>query len=236
MAVPATRAGVPDVTRIGGLAALAIGVGYVAIIPIYAIVGVPPHGGAEWLAYGAGKTEAWWSILGLSVLTDALFIPVAFALHAALGGAHRPLVVLGATFIGFFVVLDLAVTWSNYAAMISLAQQFAGAATDAERARLVGAAEYASAVLTSPLEAVYSIVTLSVGLLLIGLVMVRERVGRAAGWLGVAAGVTGIAAVAASTVVGALGVTIIVSSLLTTAWAFAAGVWLLRLRPASALD
>jgi hypothetical protein len=230
-ATPAARGAAPDLARIGGLAALGIGVGYVAVIPIYTIIGLPPDGGAAWLAYGSSRTAAWWTILGLSVLTDVLYVPVAFALFDAFGTVRRNAMLLGVSLVGLFVVLDLAVTWSNYAALISLADRFAGAVSDAERATFVAAAEYASTVLTSPLEAVYSIVTLSIGLLAIGLVMLRaglDGAGRIAGWLGAAAGVTGIVAVAASLVIGGLGLTIIISSTLTTAWAFATGVWMLR--------
>jgi hypothetical protein len=71
-------------------------------------------------------------------------------------------------FLSLFVVLDLAVTWSNYAGLIVLSNGFATATTDAQRTAYVGAANYASAVLTSPLEAVYSVVLPSLGILVAG--------------------------------------------------------------------
>jgi hypothetical protein len=76
--------------RAGALAALVLGICYVAIIPLYAHVGVPPNGGGEaWFKYLAGKTPFWWTILGLSVFTDFLFVPVALALYLALKGINR---------------------------------------------------------------------------------------------------------------------------------------------------
>ena len=70
--------------RTGGIAALLIGTAYVATVVLYASVGPPPSGGQASLEYFAGKTTAWWAILGLSVLTDLLFVPVALALYSCL--------------------------------------------------------------------------------------------------------------------------------------------------------
>ena len=65
--------------RVGGVAALVLGIGYVIIIPVYAYVGAPPNGGEAWFKYLPGKTTAWWAILSLSVFTDFLYVPVALA-------------------------------------------------------------------------------------------------------------------------------------------------------------
>jgi hypothetical protein len=215
--------------RIGGVSALLLGLGYLAIIPLYTSVGVPPDGGQAWLVYGAGKTGGWWAILSLSVLTDLLFIPVGLALYLALSGLNRSVMLVATSLVGLFVVLDLAVTWSNYAALIALADQYAAAPTDAARAAYVGAAEYASAVLTSNLEAVYSIVTLSLGILLIGVVMLRSGFRRATAYLGVATGLIGCVSVAASLLASGLGVTIILASILTTIWVLLVAFELYRL-------
>ena len=61
----------------------------------------------------------WWAILGLSVLTDLLLVPVALALYLALKGVDRDAMLVATAFIGLFVVLDLAVTWPNYASLIA---------------------------------------------------------------------------------------------------------------------
>ena len=216
--------------RAGGLSALAIGIGYIVIIPVYAAVGPPPAGGEAWLIYVAGKSTGWWAILGLSVLTDVLFIPVALALYLALKHLGRSVMVLASAFVGLFVFLDLAVTWSNYAALITLGDSYAAATTDAQRSAYVAAATYASAVLGSTLEGVYSIVTLSVGILLFGLVMLRGTFSRAAAYLGVATGVLGIASVVGQLVVAGSGASIaILASVLTTAWVLVVGYRIYRL-------
>jgi hypothetical protein len=214
--------------RVGGLSALVLGIAYVAIVPLYASVGAPPSGGEARLHYLVGKTTVWWAILGLSVLTDVLFVPVAFALYLALKGVNRNAMLIATALVGLFVVLDLAVTWPNYAALISLSGKYA-AATTAERATYVAAANYASAVLTSSLEAVYSILVLSLGVLLIGLVMLKGIFGKSTAYLGVLTGILGIVAAVGPFLVSALSVTIIITSVLTTAWVLLVGFRLYRL-------
>jgi hypothetical protein len=178
--------------RVGGVAALVLGIGYVIIIPLYAYVGAPPNGGEAWFKYLPGKTTIWWAILGLSVFTDFLYVPVAFALYLALKELSRNLVLLATAFVGLFVVLDLAVTWSHYASVLTLYRNYATATDEARRASYVAAANYASAMLTSPLEIVYAIVTLSSGILLFGLVMLRGAFNKTTAYLALGTGVLGI--------------------------------------------
>jgi hypothetical protein len=228
-------AGADDVDRrweylVGGISALAIGIGYIVIIPLFVAVGVPPSGGEAWLTYAAGKSIGWWAILGLSVLTDVLFIPVVLALYLVLERLGRSVMLLAAAFVGLFVVLDLAVTWSNYAALITLSESYAVATTATERAADVAAATYASSVLGSSLEGVYSIVTLAVGILLISIVTLRGTFSRTAAYLGVATGVLGIASVVGQLLVPGSGTIIaIFASVLTTLWVLVVGYRLFRL-------
>jgi hypothetical protein len=69
--------------RLGSIAAVVIGIGYLIIVPLYAHVGAPSIGGEAWFTYLPGKTTAWWAILGLSVFTDFLFIPCVSSLPIA---------------------------------------------------------------------------------------------------------------------------------------------------------
>ena len=79
-------------------------------------------------------------------------MPVALALYQALKGVNRNAMLLATAFVGIFVVLDLAVTWSHYASILTLYRDYSTATDDAHRAGYVAAANYASAMLTSPLE------------------------------------------------------------------------------------
>lgn len=215
--------------RVGGISALLLGIAYIITIPLYVQAGAPPLGGEAKLAYLAGKTAVWWAILGLSVLTDFLFVPVALSLYLALKGINRNAMLVATAFVGLFVVLDLAVTWPNYASLITLSSNYVAATNDIQRATYVGAANYASAVLTSSLEAVYSILVLSVGILLIGLVMLEGIFRKSTAYLGVATGILGIVSVVGPFFVSALSVTIIITSVLTTLWVLFVGIRLYRL-------
>ncbi len=209
--------------RVGGLAALAIGAAYIAIIALYAAVGAPPVGGEAWLNYLAGKTTAWWAIVGVSVLTNFLFLPVAFALYGALKGVNRAAMLIGVAFIGLFVTLELAVNWVSYASLIMLSQDYIAATSDSQRAMLVAAASYPSAVIASPLALVYAIGTLSFGFLVIGLVMRQGVFNKLTAYVGILTGVLGIVAVMG------VSIAVILNAVSATLWLFLVGYRLYRL-------
>jgi hypothetical protein len=219
-------ASAPDDTwsfRVGAIAALAIGVAYIAIIALYATAGAPPEGGEARLDYLAGQTTTWWAIVGVSVLTNFFYVPVALSLYDALRRVNRYAMLLGVAFVGLFVVLENAVNWTSYGALILLSEEYAAAASESQRAIFVAAATYASAVLESPLAGVWAIATLSFAFLLISVVMLKSAFGKATAYVGILTGVFGFAAVAGvsiATILNALGATI---------WLFLVGYRLHRL-------
>jgi hypothetical protein len=211
--------------RVGGISALLLGVAYIIIFPLYAHAGAPPGGsdGETWLKYLAGRTTVWWAILALSVLTDFLFVPVGLSLYLALKGLNRNAMLLATAFVGLFVVLDLAITWSHYASLLTLAANYAAAANDLQRATYVAAASYASAMLASRLLVVYAIVVLSFAILMIGVVMLKGVFSKTTAYLGVATGILGIVSF------GGFGVTIIMNAVFATVWLMFVGFRLYRL-------
>ena len=215
--------------QVGGLSGLVLGIGYIVITGVYSLAGALPKGAEPALTALAGQTAAWWLILGLSVLTDLLFIPLAIALYLALKEVNKNAILLGSGLLGLFVFLDLAVTWPNYAALITLSDQYAAAAGDIQRAVFVGPAGYALAVLNSSLFAVYAILIPSVGILIIGLIMLRGPFNKATAYSALGAGLLGIVAVVGPIFLSALGLFAIFSSVLTTVWVLLAGYRLLRL-------
>jgi hypothetical protein len=201
--------------RVGGLSALTLGTAYIIIIPLFARVGAPPRGEGEvWLQYLQGKTTVWWTILSLCVLTDFLYIPVSLALYFALERVNRSAMLLASVFVGLFVALDLAVTWVNYAALITLSSLYAAVPNEVQRAGYVAAANYASAVLASPAEVFYAIVDLSIGIFIISFVMLRNRriFNRTMAYLGVAAGIFGFISV------GGFFIAVMLHTVLITIW------------------
>lgn len=127
--------------RVGGISALLLAIGYIIIIALYVPMGAPPSGVEAKLMYLSGNTTAWWAILGLSVLTDFLFIPLTFALYLALKGMGRDVMLIATACVLLVVVIDLAVTWTNYAALITLSNHYAAAIDDAQWAVFVAAAK-----------------------------------------------------------------------------------------------
>ena len=209
--------------RLGGVSALAVGLAYVITIVLFAYVGSPPSGGEAWLKYLAGKTTEWWVILSLSVVTDLLYAPIAAALYLALKHLNRNAMLFATAFVGLFIVLDLAVTWTNYASLIGLSSSYAAATNDPQRESYVAAANYASSVLASRLEIGYSIVTLSFAILVSGAVMLKGVFNKATAYLGLATGILGIGSLAG------FGATVIANAILAIAWIFFVGYRLYRL-------
>jgi hypothetical protein len=215
--------------QMSGISAIILVISYVIITTVYAIGGALPIGGEEWLKHLIGHAAEWWTILGLSVLTDFLLIPVAFALYDTLKEVNRNAMFAGAGFLILFVVLDLAVTWPNYSTLITLSNKYAVATNDAQRAIYTAAANYASAVLSSSLFAVYVILVPSIGILITGLVMLGGTFSKATAYLGVLTGILGIVSVVGPIFISALGRTVIITSILTTIWLFFVGNRLIRL-------
>ncbi|MGB7537848.1 MAG: hypothetical protein WBM17_04855 [Anaerolineales bacterium] len=215
--------------RAGGISAIILGVSYILITGLYALGGPLPNGAEEWLKYLAGQTTAWWAILGLSVLTDFLFLPVTLALFLALKEIDRNAMLIGAILVVMFVILDLAVTWPNYSSLITLSGNYAAATSDVQRTAFVSAASYASAVLSSGLFAVYAILVPSLGILVIGLVMKKSAFHKVTAYSGMASGILGIISVVGPVFIGALGGAVILASVLTTVWVLLLGCRLYRL-------
>ena len=211
--------------RVGGISALTLGIAYIIIIPLFAHVGAPPTGGEVWLQYLQGKTTVWWTILWLCVLTDFLYIPVALALYFALERVNRSAMLLAIVFVGLFVALDLAVTWANYAALLTLSGLYATVPNEVQRAGYVAAANYASAVLASPTEVFYAIVDLSIGIFIISFVILKERgiFKRTTAYLGLAAGVFGFVSV------GRFFIAVMLHTVLVTIWFSFVGYRLCRI-------
>ncbi len=215
--------------RVGGGAALLLAAGYVVIMPLFATVGAPPMGDEARLEYHSTGTGLWWGIVALSVLTDLLFVPIAASLYAALRRFGQSAMVVATTFILLFVALDLAVLWPAKVSLIGLGERYA-TASPAERDLLLAAAAYPAGVVDSILTSVYSVLTLGIGILATGFVMLRTRTARATALVGVVTGALGIASVVETVLTGSFPVLVVLASLLTIVWLVLVGLGLLRSR------
>lgn len=213
--------------RATGIISIIFFAAYLAIIALYMPLG-KPAGAEAWLASMAKHPSVWWAILGLSVLTDILLIPVALSLYRALNEISQDMMTLAAAFMGLFVILDLALTWTNYASLIALGGAYAAAANDLQRANFVAAALYPASIVDSNLLFVYNSLTLAVGILLTSIVMLKGKFCPIASIFGIATGVLGIVAVAGS-FFGLLKALIVLVSILTMVWILLVGFRLNKL-------
>ena len=69
----------------------------------------------------------------------------------------------GTGLIGLFIVLDLAITWPNYSTLLAISGTHTAATSEVQRAAFIAAANYASAVATSPVLSIYIILFPSSG-------------------------------------------------------------------------
>lgn len=212
--------------RVGGISAILLSVSYVIITVLYTLGGALPGEAEGWLRHLAAHTPEWWAILVLSVLTNLLFLPILCAIYVSLKETDKNRMLLGVGLVGLFVVLDLAVTWPNYASLIALSGQYAAAVNGAA---ILAAASYAVSVLSSTLFGVYAILIPALGILFIGHVMLKGKFGKVTGYLGIVTGVFGVISVAGPILLPALGTAAVLTSVLTTAWVLFVGVKLLRL-------
>ena len=216
--------------QMGGISALVFSVAYTVIIALYAIAGGKATGAEAWLAHIDGNTSAWWAILGLSVLTDFLLVPVALSLFLALKGINKNAMLVATAFVGLFIILDLALTWTNYASLIALSGNYAATADNAQKAAIVATAIYPSSVVDSNLLFVYNSLTLAVGILMTGLAMLKGIFNKFTAYLGLVTGILGIVAVASSSFASTVSsMAIILTSVLTLVWYLFVGYRLYRL-------
>jgi hypothetical protein len=234
MSTHAIQAVAPDpnaksLFRVGAIATFVLVLGWLLTFPIYGSVGIAPPGAEARLLHYGTHAAGWWSILGLMVSTDLVYVVVWLALYDALKGIDRALMLLALASHLLFVVLDLAVTWTNHAALFTLGAEYLKAATDAEKALLAAAARAPAAVLDSPPAAVYAIAIPALGTLLAGIVVLKGGLSKVIGYLAIAVGVTGVAAVVGPHIIGPSDPTHIINALLATIWYIWAGWTLFKL-------
>ncbi len=213
--------------RVAGISAIIFVIAYIVIIALYVPVG-KPSGAEAWLISMAKNTAAWRAILDLSVLTDFLLVPVALSLYLALRKINKGVMLLAIAFIGLFVILDLALTWTNYASLIALSSSYAAATNDTQKIMFLTVALYPSSVVDSSILFVLNSLTLAIGILLTSLSMLTGVFSKGTAYLGLVTGMLGIVAVAGS-FFGFLKPLIILVSILTMVWVFLVGFRLYKL-------
>jgi hypothetical protein len=217
--------------RVGGISAMILGIGYLLTIPVTAVYagGFPPPGAEARLIFFAEHAAGWWATTALMVFTDLLYVPVFLALYHVLKGFNKYMMLLAFACAGLFVVLDLALTWTAFPSLIMLSGNYAAITSDAQRAIIVAAASYPSAIIDSPLAGIYAILIPALGLLFASLVMRKGIFSKTLAYMGVIAGVCGILAGIGPIFISELEMAQYINASLAMIWYFFAGVKLYKL-------
>lgn len=134
----------------------------------------------------------------LWMINDFLGIAPTIAAYLILRHYNRTLALVGILVVGLYIFYDISVTELNSLTLVSLAQGYASATTDALRASYVAAATYGYSAL--PLQTVLSFGIGSVGWLLWCVPMARSLFGRGLAAFGAIVNIVGIIGAAAPVV------------------------------------
>lgn len=202
---PQVAAGGPDPSwndlyKAGGISALIVGALYAAAtILLFAVPLQPTSGGAATLQYIASNRSAY--ILE-QLLYNGPAIPgmIAFlALYPALRHLNKGYAAIGAVLGIASEALSLMI-FDKVAALLTLSDKYAGAATDSGRETFATAAE--SLVAQTNIAFAVGVLT-AIGILVLSVVMLKGVFQRNIAYLGMAAGVAGIICEGLRTVIGA---------------------------------
>ncbi len=213
----------------GSISALVVFVGYFIIIALY-VVAFPPSGTEEKLIFFAEHATEWWSIIGISVLTNFLRILVFFSLYLALKGINRNAALIALAFEVLFVVLECATSYGTlYPALMNLSNQYAIATSDAQRAIYVIAATYIDAALESGFLGIYAVLLPAISSITISFVMLKGIFNKATAYLGLVSGILAIVSVVGAYFISALSNVVIIASTISMIWFLFVGYRLYRL-------
>jgi hypothetical protein len=176
--------------KASGIFGFALGLLFIIELGLGVALGkLPGSSGLAWLSFVNDKSGSWSALIYVTVISDLLFLFVYLSLYSALRSVSRGLMLIAAVCAVFGTVLDEVIANANFASLLTLGGQYAGAGTAAQRAADVAAADYGAALLSSHLEEIFAFVIPGVALVLIGIVMLRSPFGRRVAYLGIAAGV-----------------------------------------------
>ncbi len=216
--------------RVAGICAIVLVAGYLVTFPIYGWAGNPPASGVEeQLAFFGEHAAGWWAIALLMVVTDLLLVPIFVGIYMALKHVNSGLMLVALAFKALlFVILDLAVTWTAYSALILAGSDYGAATSEAQRAALVAAAAYPSAMLANPFFKIYANVIPALGVFFAGVVMLRGVFSRPTAYLALAMGLVGILYLGSFFIDG-LAVLAIVNAVVATLFYLLVGIRLYKL-------
>jgi hypothetical protein len=155
--------------RISSISAFVFFIGYILTILIYTQMGVPPKETGAWLSFVGNNINSWWLILIIMVITDIILLPIMLSLYQELKDYNKYPVAFGTLLIFIFVILDLTITWPNYAFLIDLSNDFN--ANETIKENLINLTRFSVFTVNSTLLSFYIIVLPAIGIILISISM-----------------------------------------------------------------
>jgi hypothetical protein len=178
------------VYQTGGLAMIVAGLLYLIGSTCGIILGVPPANSQAYLQSLADKPAlamvTYW-IFGLAVI---LLLPGMLGLYHALKGINKSAMLIAAGLTITFIILDLGVTELTSLALVSLTQNYASAASDAQRTAYLAAANWGLAII--PFATFLSYAGPSSGWLIASIIMLKGIFGNFTARLGIIVNILGI--------------------------------------------
>ncbi len=176
--------------KIGGVSMLGFGLIYIIATTLNLTIAVPPSDSMAFLNSLAAHVTLAYFIYGLYSLSGFLLLIATMALYLALKQVNKNAMLVAAGLLFLFVVLDLALTEFNSITLITLAQHYTTATTDAQRAAYMAAADYGLA--TIPVATFYSWVVGSLGFLIASVIMLKGVFSKRVAYLGIIVNTLGI--------------------------------------------
>lgn len=224
---------VAKVLSVGGVSGVIICVFYLVITVIYVVTGMLEGSIEEKLGHIGYHTEAWWWILILSVITDLLLFVFVYALYRLLSANSKSLSTLGCFFIALFAILDLAITWPSFELLIRISSEYVNGTMDSNAKELVEMAKLLDMLHSSRLFAVYVILLMSLGIVILSNQFKKQLGYHFIYILGISISVVGSIAVIGAVVANVTGIAAIIVSVLSTIWIGLAGIKLFQLSGAA---
>ncbi len=161
---------------IAGYSGIIIAAAYAFNSIAFAVSGFPlPTEASGWVTYLEGKTNLWWGIIWLSIITNLLYLPFAHGLFELFKKSHKIQILVAQILFALFVFLELSLTWSNYPTIIELSQKYSLASVESQRLMILSVIEFASTEFQTPVTAFYTIVIPSLATILASYVMFKSK-------------------------------------------------------------
>lgn len=219
-----------DILFWAGVSGILVAVGYFIISILFAISGFPlPADSTSWINYLNGKLGLWNVIIWLSIITDILYIIIAFGFLKFYEYKYKFWVVLAGIFFTLFVVLELAGTWSIYPTIIELYKNYSATDAAAKQAMYLGAIEYGSTHFQTTANAFYAIVLPSLAAIIYSFVMLKGReFGKIVPLIGLVSGICNIVSVFGGLLYEPLEKLVMPGSFLVLFWFLGVGIKFIR--------